>query len=66
LHEDAKQSSSHISVSKSRAARRVEGTLQEPKFVYNIDEVKAQAQTSEKQVKEKSILIMLVGANFDF
>jgi hypothetical protein len=54
LHEDTKQSSSHITVWKSRAARRAEGTLQEPKFVYNIDEVEAQAQTSEKQVKEKA------------
>jgi hypothetical protein len=36
------------------AARRAEGTLQEPKIIYNIDEAKAQAQVSEKQVKEKA------------
>jgi hypothetical protein len=36
------------------AARRAEGTLQEPKIVYNIDEVKVQIQHSEKLVKEKA------------
>jgi hypothetical protein len=38
------------------AARRVQGTLQEPKIVYNIDKAEAQAQESEKQIKEKASL----------
>jgi hypothetical protein len=33
--------------------RRVEGTQQEPKILYNIEEDETQAQASEKQVKEK-------------
>jgi hypothetical protein len=37
------------------AAGRAEGTLQEPKIVYNIDEAKAQIQDYEKPVKEKGI-----------
>jgi hypothetical protein len=36
------------------AARRAEGTLQELRIVYNIDEAKAQTQESKKQVKEKA------------
>jgi hypothetical protein len=36
------------------AARRAEGILQGPKIIYNIDEVEAQTQESEKQVKEKA------------
>jgi hypothetical protein len=36
------------------AARRAEGTLQEPKIVYNIDEVEVQIQESENPVKEKA------------
>jgi hypothetical protein len=36
------------------ATRRVGGTLQEPKIIYNKDEAEAQAQASEKQVKEKA------------
>jgi hypothetical protein len=35
------------------ATKRVGGTLQEPKIVYNIDEAETQAQASEKQIKEK-------------
>jgi hypothetical protein len=37
--------------------RRTEGALQEPKIVYNIDEAEAQAQQSEKKVKEKASLV---------
>ena len=37
------------------AAGRAEGTLQEPKIVYNMDEAKAQIQNSKKTVKEKGI-----------
>jgi hypothetical protein len=36
------------------AARRIEGTLKEPKIVYNIDDAEAQIQDSEKPVKEKA------------
>ena len=36
------------------AARRAEGTLQELKIVYNIDEAKGQIRDSEKLVKEKA------------
>jgi hypothetical protein len=36
------------------ATRRVEGTLQDPKIVYIIDEAEVQTQASEKQVKEKA------------
>jgi hypothetical protein len=36
------------------AAGRAEGTLQEPKIVYNIDEAEAQVQEFEKKVKEKA------------
>jgi hypothetical protein len=39
------------------AARRAEGTLQEPKIVYNIDEAEGQIQESEKLVKEKLVLL---------
>jgi hypothetical protein len=35
--------------------RRVEGTLQEPKIVYSIDDAEAQSQTSEKKVIEKTL-----------
>jgi hypothetical protein len=35
-------------------AERAEVTLQEPKIVYNIDEVEAQIHDSEKSVKEKA------------
>jgi hypothetical protein len=37
------------------ATRRVEGTLQEPNIVYNIDEAEAQIQYFEKPVKRKGI-----------
>jgi hypothetical protein len=47
-----------ISVYESQeAARRAEGTLQEPKNVHNTDEAEAQAQTSQKKIKEKASLI---------
>jgi hypothetical protein len=36
------------------ATRRVEGTMQEPKIVYNIVEAKVEVQESEKPVKEKA------------
>jgi hypothetical protein len=36
------------------AARREEGTQQEPKIVYNIDEAEVQVQESENLVKEKA------------
>jgi hypothetical protein len=36
------------------AARRAEETLQEPKFVYNIDEAEVQIQKFEKPIKEKA------------
>jgi hypothetical protein len=36
------------------ATRRVEGAMQEPKIIYNIDKAEAQEQASEKQVKEKA------------
>jgi hypothetical protein len=36
------------------AARRTEGTLQEPKIVYNIDKAEALIQECEKPVKEKA------------
>jgi hypothetical protein len=35
-------------------ARRAEGTLQEPKIVYNIDKAKVQIQESNKTVKENA------------
>jgi hypothetical protein len=38
-------------------AKRTEGTQQEPKIVYNIDEAKAKAQESQKKVKEKASLV---------
>jgi hypothetical protein len=42
---------------RQEAARRAEGTLQEPKIIYNIDEAEAQTQESEKQVKDKASLV---------
>jgi hypothetical protein len=42
------------------AARRAEGTLQEPKIVYNIDETKGKIQDSKKLVKEKASSAVLL------
>jgi hypothetical protein len=36
------------------AATRVEGTMQEPKIVYNIDKLKHRSRHQRKQVKEKA------------
>jgi hypothetical protein len=41
LHEDTKQSRDHISAWKLGGHKKAEGTLQEPKVVYNIDEAEA-------------------------
>jgi hypothetical protein len=57
LHEGTQQSSSDISLNSQEVGRRAEGTLQELKIVYNIDEAKAQIQDSEKRVKETTSLV---------